>query len=230
MITDEKRVSARGKIWELHIHSNQCFSADSELRKLSIPDYVSKLLGVLDGCEDLDMVSFTDHNKICFELYQEFYTRNSGIVLLPGIEVDTKLEREGVGKHIIVYFDAIGNLDRLEQLATHVNRFMTEKHVGSGKGENPIYIHDLLDMLIALDVQFALSPHAMKQGKRDIDADWHAMEIAERKGEMKKYLDQFFCFWESSGTTQIHHATEFLRDMDCDDKMSIIAFSDSKDF
>lgn len=230
MITDEKRVSARGKIWELHIHSNQCFSADPELKKLSIPDYISKLLEVLDGCEDLDMISFTDHNKICFELYREFYTRNNAIVLLPGIEIDTKLEREGVGKHIIVYFDAIGNLSKLEQLAARINQFMTERHVGSGKGENPIYIHDLLDMLITLDVQFVLSPHSMKQGKRDIDANWHAMETAERKGEMKKYLDQFFCFWESSGTKQIHHATEFLRGMDCDDKMSIIAFSDSKDF
>ncbi len=53
----------------------------------------------------------------------------------------------------------------------------------------------------------------MKQGKRGIDYDWHAMPADERDNEMKKYLDQFFCFWESSGKSEIAHAVEFLKQM-----------------
>lgn len=56
-------------MWELHIHSNQCFSADKKLKELSIPNYVTSLLEVLEGYEDLEMISFTDHNHICPELY-----------------------------------------------------------------------------------------------------------------------------------------------------------------
>ena len=59
-------------------------------------------------------------------------------------------------------------------------------------------------MLASLNVELVLSPHAMKQGKRSIDDEWHAMEESLRKGEVKKYIDQFFCFWESSGSSQIH--------------------------
>lgn len=234
-MTDEgRRICTKGRLWELHIHSNQCYSADKELAKLSIPDYVTELINLLEDYDDLDMISFTDHNHICMDLYREFYERKSRFVLLPGIEVDTCLVRDGDKKdsrHIIVYFDAIDDSEKLEKVVTEVNQFMVDNHVGvQRKNEKPIYIHDLLDKLVSLRVQFVLSPHAMKQGKRDIDKDWHSMEEAERRGEMKKYLDQFFCFWESSGTNQIHHATGFLRDMDCGDKISIVAFSDSKNF
>ena len=233
MATEGARVSTRGKIWELHIHSNQCFSADKELKELTIPKYVDELLSVLNGCEDLEMISFTDHNKISAELYREFNSRKSRFVLLPGIEIDVCLEPDGErkdSKHVIAYFDAIDDKEKLERLAADVNLIMEENHVGVQDGEKPIYIHTLLDKLISLNVQFVLSPHAMKQQKRDIDAEWHAMEDAQRKGEMKKYLDQLFCFWESSGTNQIHYATDFLRAMECGERMSIIAFSDSKEF
>ena len=228
-----RQVCTRGKIWELHIHSNQCFSADSELKKLTIPEYVTELLSVLDDYDDLEMISFTDHNKINFDIYWEFDSRNSKYVLLPGIEIDVCLVPNGEkkdSKHVIAYFDAIGDMDKLAHLAACINTFMEEKKVGVQKGEKPIYIHELLDKLLSLNVQFVLSPHALKQPKRDFDADWHGMEEAEQRGEMKKYLDQFFCFWEASGSKQIHHATDFLKDMDCGERMSIIAFSDSKDF
>lgn len=228
-----ERICTRGKIWELHIHSNQCFSADKELKKLSIPEYVTAILAVLEDYRDLEMISFTDHNQICFDLYKEFINRESRFTLLPGIEIDTSLVPNGEkkdSKHIVVYFDAADNLDRLEMIAREVNRFMISENIGVQDGQRPIYIHDLLDRLATLKVQFILSPHAMKQQNRDIDADWHCMEDAERAGTMKKYLDQFFCFWEASGTSQIHHATQFLRDMDCGERISVVAFSDSKDF
>lgn len=233
MAREDGRVCTKGKIWELHIHSNQCFSADKELKKLTIPEYVTELLSVLDGYDDLDMISFTDHNRISVELYREFINRRSRFALLPGIEIDACLIPNGEkkdSKHVIVYFDAVDDISKLEYLAASVNALMEEKKVGVQSGEKPIYIHDLLNRLLSLNVQFVLSPHAMKQEKRDLDSDWHIMEEAERRGEMKKYLDQFFCFWEASGLKQIHHAVEFLKDMDCGERMSIIAFSDSKDF
>lgn len=107
---------------------------------------------------------------------------------------------------------------------------LQDRKVGSQKGQAPIYIYKLLDILSSLNVEFVLSPHAMKQGKRSIDDEWHAMEESIRKGEVKKYIDQFFCFWESSGSSQIHHATDFLKGMDTGERISIVAFSDSKDF
>lgn len=233
MSQGEERICTSGKIWELHIHSNQCFSADKELKKLSISDYVTSLLEILDVYDDLEMISFTDHNQICFDLYREFINRDSRFVLLPGVEIDVCLFPNGEkkdSKHVIVYFDAADDIDKIEKLANEINLFVAENHIGVQKNEKPVYIHELLDKLVSLNVQFVLSPHAMKQAKRDIDAEWHAMEDAERKGDMKKYLDQFFCFWEASGTRQIHYASDFLRDMDCGEKISIVAFSDSKDF
>lgn len=232
MAQDRNRICTKGKIWELHIHSNQCFSADKELKKLSISDYVTSLLGILDDYSDLEMISFTDHNQICFDLYREFISRSSRFVLLPGVEIDVCLFPNGEkkdSKHVVAYFDAADDIDKIEKLSKEINKFVIENHIGVQKNEKPIYIHELLDKLISLNVQFVLSPHAMKQASRDIDAEWHVMEEAERKGDMKKYLDQFFCFWESSGTRQIHYASDFLRDMDCGERVSIVAFSDSKD-
>ena len=233
MTHDTTHVCTKGKIWELHIHSNQCSSASAELKALTIPDYVTALLNILGKYDDLEMISFTDHNAICFELYHEFISRQSKYVLLPGIEIDASLVLNGTNKnskHIIVYFDAIDDINKLDSLSSSINTFLNENNVGVKKGRKPIYIYHLLDKLVSLKIPFILSPHAMKQGKRDIDADWHSMEASKRTGEMKKYLDQFFCFWESSGTSQIHHAEEFLKEMDCGERIPIVAFSDSKDF
>lgn len=224
------KISTRGKIWELHIHSNQCFSADESLKNLSIDEYVTQLLGILEPYDDLDMISFTDHNQISSKLYRSFIERDSRIALLPGVEIDTALQKDGVAKHIILYFDAVDDVDKIDFIAERLNTFLQDKKIGGQKGQAPIYIYELLDMLASLNIEFVLSPHAMKQGKRSIDEEWHAMEECSRKGEVKKYLDQFFCFWESSGSSQIHHATDFLRGMDSGDRISIVAFSDSKGF
>lgn len=227
----DTRICTRGKVWDLHIHSNQCYSTtDEELKKLSVNDYVVRLIKVLEEYENLDMISFTDHNQICIDLYRAFYDAHSRIALLPGVEIDVALDENEPAKHLVVYFDAMGDMDKLEDLASKLNALMSEKNVGSGNGKKPIDIHLLLDRLIGYGVHFALSPHAMKQGKRGIDYDWHAMPADERDNEMKKYLDQFFCFWESSGKSEIAHAIEFLKQMTRDELVSIVSFSDSKDF
>lgn len=218
-------VCTEGKVWDLHIHSNQCASADKELKKLSAADYITKLIDVLEGYPLLEMISFTDHNKISLDVYREFYNRKSRIVLLPGIEIDIALDEGGTAKHLIVYFDAIDDIAKLTALADKLNSFLEEQGVSSHK---PIYIGTILDRLVDFKVPFTLSPHAMKQGKRGIDSDWHHLPPEER--DTKKFVDQFFCFWEASGHSAIAHAIDFLKQMDCEEKVSIVAFSDSKDF
>ncbi|WP_311397074.1 hypothetical protein [Lancefieldella parvula] len=227
----QRKVCFEGRIWDLHIHSNQCYSCtDEELKKLSIDEYVNRLLEVLNEHDDLDMISFTDHNHISVELYEAFYKTNSRIALLPGVEIDVALEKNAKSKHLIVYFDAMNDMDKLRDLAEKLNKFLADHNVGSGNTKKPIYIHYLLDELVTLNVHFVLSPHAMKQGDRSFDSDWHSMPEEERSVEIKKYLDQFFCFWESSGSSEIAHAIDFLKLMDSNELISVISFSDSKDF
>lgn len=222
------RICTRGKIWDLHIHSNQCPSCtDRELKGLSVAEYVNAISKVFADYPDLDMVSFTDHNNISVDLYRAFYEASTRVVLLPGVEIDVSLEPNGVSKHLVVYFDAVGDMDRLEGLANKLNAFLNENKVSS---KSPIDIHRLLSELVGYGVHFALSPHAMKQGKRGIAYDWHALPRAEQDAEIKKYLDQFFCFWESSGNSEIAHAVDYLKMMSRDDLISVVAFSDSKDF
>ena len=100
---------------DLHIHSNQCYSiTDPKLKKLSVAEYVSSILEALSDFKDLEMISFTDHNHICFDLYKAFYDAKSRISLLPGIEIDVALEKGGTAKHLVVYFDAMNDLGKLQ--------------------------------------------------------------------------------------------------------------------
>lgn len=221
---NDARICTRGKIWDLHIHSHRCFSADKSIRDMSDSDYIDGLLSVAKDYQDLEMISFTDHNCIHADLYREFYNRSSSLVLLPGIEVDVALEEGGVSKHLIVYFDAIGDIARLDKLASNVNELLESR---STSAHNPIGIDLFLGSLIDYGVPFVLSPHAMKQDKRGIDVDWHVLPAEER--DTDKYLDQFFCFWES-GHSAIAHAIDFLRQMDREERISIVSFSDSKSF
>lgn len=228
---NSERICTCGKVWDLHIHSNQCYSCvNPELKKLSVIDYVRAINEVFDEYPNLDMISFTDHNRISVDLYRVFYNTGSRVTLLPGIEIDVALEPEGAAKHLIVYFDAVGNMSKLEELAGKLNAFLSNHDVGSGNGKQPISIHLLLEELVSYDIHFALSPHAMKQSKRGIDYDWHSLPQDKQNSEMKKYLDQFFCFWESSGESEIAHAVDFLKLMSREDLISVVAFSDSKDF
>ena len=42
-------------------------------------------------------------------------------------------------------------------------------------------------------------------------------------------MDQFFCFWEASGYSDIAKAIEFLKNIDMEEQISIISFSDASD-
>ena len=67
----------------------------------------------------------------------------------------------------------------------------------------------------------------MKQSKRGIEYNW---DEEETKKSIAKYIDQMCCFWETSNSTNIQRAIDFLKDFDKDDRVSIISFSDSNNF
>lgn len=211
-----------GRIWDLHIHSCRCTKPDRHLASLTVSDYVDSLLSLFAGYELLDMVSFTDHNSFSLEVYEEFISRETRVRLLPGIEIDMKLEEDGSSKHLVAYFDCMDDPDLLRRLAVSLNALMREYSVTS---ENPILIETLLVKLLDIGIPFVVSPHAMKQRSRAIDWDMHALPKDQRG--VSKYVDQFFCFWETSGQSQVAHVVKFLKEMDAGERVSVVAFSDS---
>ena len=237
----QRRVCLEGRIWDLHIHTQS-----DKLKNVSPKDYAVKLgkLFAEDCYKNLDLVSFTDHNCINIEAYESFWNAGSHVSLIPGIEVDTYLDKAARDvekhinvsepkepKHLIVYFDAVDDLETTKKLATALNRWLSANAVGP---HNPIYIADLLAELIYVchdtQTRFALSPHAMKQnGKKPkgFDSVWSHLEESDQKSEAAKYIDQFFCFWEA-GQSSVAKAIEFLKEIESDSRVSVISFSDSK--
>ena len=235
------KVCLEGRIWDLHIHTQS-----DKLKKISPREYAVKLdeLFADERYKNLDLVSFTDHNCINIEAYESFWNAGSHVSLIPGIEVDTYLDKAARDvekhinvsepkepKHLIVYFDAVDDLETTKKLATALNGWLSANAVGP---HNPIYIADLLAELINVchdtQTRFALSPHAMKQnGKKPkgFDSVWSHLEESEQKSEASKYIDQFFCFWEA-GLSSVAKAIEFLKEIESDSRVSVISFSDSK--
>ena len=63
---------------------------------------------------------------------------------------------------------------------------------------------------------------------RIIDDEWHSMNPEDR--DVDRFLDQFFCFWETGGASSTARAIEFLKMVDREGGESIVSFSDSKKF
>lgn len=239
-----RKVCLEGRIWDLHIHTQS-----DKLKIVSAKDYAAKLreLFAKEDYKNLDLVSFTDHNCINVEAYESFWSVQSHVSLIPGIEIDTYLDEpdndveegnnaDGGGtkdsKHLIVYFDAVDDLETTQKLASVLNGWLSANAVGP---HSPIYIASLLPKLIDVchetNTRFALSPHAMKQnGKRHsrgFDSVWNHLEQAKQEYEASKYVDQFFCFWEA-GQSSVAKAIDFLKEIDNGSRVSVISFSDSK--
>lgn len=242
--TSVPKVCLEGRIWDLHIHTQS-----DKLKNVSPEEYAVKLgeLFAEDRYKNLDLVSFTDHNYIDIEAYKSFWSTQSRVALIPGIEIDTYLDEAAKdaeeyadtdkggesekSKHLIVYFDAVDDLETTKKLASELNEWLSVHAVGP---DNPIYIATLLTKLINVchvaQTRFVLSPHAMKQnGKKPkgFDSVWNHLEEAEQKYEASKYIDQFFCFWEA-GQSSVAKAIEFLKEIDSGSRVSVISFSDSK--
>lgn len=223
------KIVNKPQIWDLHIHTNKCPKGSSEFVKHYQNDtegYVDRLLEILNKNEEnpVSMISFTDHNYMAKEVYDEFNSRDSDIVLLPGVEIDFKNELSDESKHMIVYFDIDSKGEGFSKFSEDINDLLHDT-----RENNQCYmIGDLLTNLIKLNYNFLISPHAFKQGKRSIDYNWSEEKITQQNKHL--YTDQFFCFWEAGGHTDIEKGKLFLKDFEIEDKVSLISFSDSNNF
>lgn len=218
---NKNQIINRSAIWDLHIHTCECPKGSSDFAGMDIDRYIECLINIFSDYSDLEMISFTDHNRISKDVYSKFNSKNTGIKLIPGIEIDTYLYEEDYKnktsnyKHLIFYFD-----DKTFDWnkAIKINEYLEKA---------PVYIYDLIDFFITevKDTTFVISPHFLKQDNRGIDADWTDSEITNK--QIDKYMDQMFCFWEASGIKKIERAVNFLREFDRENKVSIISFSDS---
>lgn len=220
---DNNGIVYSSSIWDLHIHTCQSKKSSGEFQKMGIEEYLDCIEKIFDKYENLNMISFTDHNAINYEVYEKYYKRkiSKRVNLIPGVEIDVNINNAKEYKHIIVYFDPKGN--NLKELSEKINGFIQENI----KGDNAsIEIGKLLDYLVGLKKQFILSPHCYKQGKRGINESWDEEKI---KTEPHKYSDQFFCFWETSGKSDIARAEKLIQEFNLGKRVSIVSFSDSSD-
>lgn len=220
---DNNGIVYSSSIWDLHIHTCQSKKSSGEFQKMGIEEYLDCIEKIFDKYESLNMISFTDHNAINYEVYEKYYKRkiSKRVNLIPGVEIDVNINNAKEYKHIIVYFDPKGN--NLKELSEKINGFIQENI----KGDNAsIEIGKLLDYLVGLKKQFILSPHCYKQGKRGINESWDEEKI---KTEPHKYSDQFFCFWETSGKSDIARAEKLIQEFNLGKRVSIVSFSDSSD-
>ncbi len=212
-----QKIQNGSNIWDLHIHSCKSPKSTGDFQKMDVKTYVDKLLEIFSDYPKLSMISFTDHNVISYEVYKEFYSRKCDIVLIPGIEIDVDIDGILDSKHLIIYFNV--EESKLEEFSIRVNNLLSDNKT--------IKLNKLLEKLVEYKIEFLISPHAFKQKKRAINYDWNDENVTEEN--LHKYMDQFFCFWEASGYSDIAKAIEFLKQFDCEDKISIISFSDSSD-
>lgn len=224
------RIVNSPQIWDLHIHTNKCPKGSSEFIKQykdNTKAFIDKFLEVINTNTDneVSMISFTDHNHISLEVYNEFNSRNTKTVALAGVEIDYLSDLSDTAKHMIVYFDVdtknseifpefCSRLNQLLDLTRNKNEFMK--------------VGDLLTELVRLNYNFLISPHAFKQGPRGVQTDWNEDSVTHKNKHL--YTDQFFCFWEAGGLSDIEQGKEFLKFFEMEGVISLISFSDSNNF
>ena len=209
-------------IWDLHIHTPLCPKGSNEFSKLSIDEYIERLISLFSKHPDLKMISFTDHNSISIEVYKKFLSKNTGIKLLIGSEVDICLDDEAKAKndfkHIIFYFD--DEKFNLDSQGVQINQYLK-------KNPSPTLFSFLNFLITKIKVPFLISPHFIKQDKRGIEYNW---DEETTKQNIDKYIDQMCCFWEASNNTNIQKAIDLLKEFDRGERVSVISFSDSNNF
>ena len=213
----KSRILNDSSIWDLHIHTCKSPKSTGEFQKMSIETYIDTLLNIFKDYPDLDLISFTDHNIISYDVYKAFIDKKSNINIIPGIEIDVDIEGIKDSKHMLFYFNI--ELQQLEAFSKKINEYLKDK--------KSIKIEELLNFFISDKIEFIISPHAFKQGKRGIEYDWNDEKTASSNAH--KFMDQLFCFWEASGHSDIASAIEFLKRIDKEDIISVISFSDSSD-
>lgn len=224
-------------IWDLHIHTPRCTKISGENKGLATADYVKKLKEMLKTY-DVGLISFTDHNNISLEVYDE-YISSEYIPFIVGVEIDTKID--GINKfiHLIVYFDidTVEKYNSNRHIIENFNEFLDAEIRANGE----IEIHKLLGKLLSYNINFALSPHAFKQDDRAITYTMTTED--ETRDKIKKHIDPFFTFWETASYKEteraIHFLCEFINEeikikngeLDMKDAtIQLISFSDSNNF
>ena len=212
-----ENVINNSSIWDLHIHSCKSPKSSGNFQKMDVDSFIDKLLLIFKDYPDLNLISFTDHNSISHEVYETFIKKEKNIQIIPGIEIDVEIDGVKNAKHMLFYVNI--SIEQLKTFSKDINAFLC--------GKDSVPLNSVLEFIIERKVEFLISPHAFKQGKRGINFDWTQEEITNKN--MHKYMDQFFCFWEAAGHSDIAKAEQFLKSFDQEDKISIISFSDSSD-
>ncbi|MBU1143904.1 MAG: hypothetical protein KKH92_09735 [Firmicutes bacterium] len=217
-----EKINHKSNIWDLHLHTCQCSKPSKEFGELTVTGYVDKLLEIYKSYPNLSMISFTDHNKISTEVYIDFMSKCDFINVIPGVEIDVQFSKEETSKHLLVYFD--NSIIDIIDIAEKVNTILESYKVSD---KNPIDFSTLVEKLVDAKFTFLLSPHAFKQTKRGINHEW-VDEYTSQKS--RKYANQFFCFWETSGYKEINNAKIYMQDFLEGKEQSIVSFSDSSTF
>lgn len=226
---DEMKILDKPSVWDLHIHTNKCPKGSSDFAKKfkdNTKGYIDALLLTFNDeqCEIPSMISFTDHNYVSIDVYKEFISRNSGIKLIMGVEIDYTTEYTDTSKHLIAYF----NIDVTDEIALKAVSDDINNLLEETRKNNVMDIQELLRELVKLKIDFMISPHAFKQYPRALNLDWNDPE--ETKKNLDLYTDSFFCFWESSGSKAIAEGARFLKEFNSEEKIQLVEFSDSNNF
>ena len=223
LFMEEERILREPHVWDLHIHTPLGTPTKKNYDGESNQVFISKLIEIYNNAPHrIGMISFTDHNQINVEAYNLFREK-SAIAIIPGIEMDVYLsESFKDSKHVIFYFDE-SELDRLDSLNTLITDYIKEQN-------NRVSFDLFITHLLAHKKQFAISPHAFKQGKRGIDREW--IDPESSYSGITGFSGLFFPFWEAAGKSEICKAQEFLQSEynESSTEQSVIAFSDSSDY
>ena len=219
----DERLIREPHVWDLHIHTPLGTPQKRNYNNASTEEFIAKLIDIYTKAPHrIGMISFTDHNQINVKAYTLF-REHSCIAIIPGIEIDVYLTSDAPSsKHVIFYFSE-KEFDDLEALNQLITAFIKDN---GGK----VIFDSLVTHLIANKKQFAISPHAFKQGKRGIDLEW--IDPESTYSGVTGFSGLFFPFWEAAGKSEIYKAQEFLNSeyAEASTNQSVIAFSDSADY
>ena len=71
-----ENIQKKSAIWDLHIHTCDCPKASSEFKKMNREEYIKKIIEIFDNKDEFELFSFTDHNQISIEVYEEYLRQN----------------------------------------------------------------------------------------------------------------------------------------------------------
>lgn len=218
-----EKIVKQSQIWDLHIHTPYKYDKSSNSYNNDDKDvFVQKMKKIIESSKNrIGMMSFTDHNHFDKDVYNKFKeaTKDLGITLIPGIEVDLKINSNAVKpKHILFYFPESQDYDKIDSV---VNKYLEEN--------GNITFDDFVSFLVESGFRFAISPHAFKQKIRGIETEWNDDDDEKNAKRIKLFSAYFFVFWESDKSSIIK-AKEYIDKYYDESQQAIANFSDSHDY